>query len=572
MRNLVTKSSWTTGAGVSEKDLYPSKVELVDNQYLFESTAYIGGDALQSGDTQFTYIQETDVRVNPGFFYIKDREFYAYNEKITQFSRQQHNNNLSYVTLLELPNGTGTINYGEFLAGNYSNRTEDIFGTPPIIVRYFPSGTLESIGVVFDEAISSRNGIDKQMGYRMDLSGDIVSGDTDTFPDYFSPMSRFTKCPEYWVESNVLKYDEYSYDYLNNRIIMESGEPGTEYMIEYENLNIPFRSGIELNPLKTAPGDYVLVITPDDTEQNTVPGNVLIDLSNDITAGDQVNIRVRITDTNNLEISGEPVELSIFADDLTLSGDSYVGVIDGNMRTPYYFNLSGAMYDYIPAAPGDTISMAGISQLLTAQIVEDGTKFYIPSYGNLFPYDYSPVEWRAYNLSGCPYSPYLSGATDDFGYFRAIYVPPAKILGDMNIKLRVKVAGLSDGIKEIRLSSNRGNKLLQMYKPSFTEYLGYNTVAYDYGTTSVILKSPEDILFPTDMSIYDATEYMLVIKGGAAPSKSNLVGMHISGDNMYIRLNELGSGGYDPARTNAIYRYKKRDEVNISDGRSVYVI
>jgi len=571
MKILDIFNNWQTGSGVGNNDLYPIGLKITDNQQILEPTGYLGATPSQSGEIPFIYDQKIDVLVTPGYFYIKDREFYSYNEKITQFSNLQISGETKYIPLMEKPDGYGNISYADFINSKFFTHHEDNAGIPPILVRYYSSGDLTDNKIYMNTAVSSKLCTSNAFGYTT-LNDIIISGDLESFGEYFNPMERFAKCPEYWRNENILQYNEYYYDYISNSIIIPSGDPTMEYVIEYENYNKPFMCGVELNPVKTAAGDWVLVIDPTMNSIQQVPYNITIDTSNDTTMQNLINIRVRIIDILGEPIENLPVLVSVVCDELQMSGgtESVYSSIPGNKRYPYYFDMMGPVYDIIEVETNTSIKINNtINQVIPERIING--KYIIPSYGNIISNTQTITDWDIYNntndiLSGeisdfnCPFRPILSGDTDITGNLYCKYMPSYSITKDTDIKIQVNTYNITES-KPISIVGSHQRKVLSYNNSGLNKEI--RTYEPEVSGENMLIKTPYKSVFPTEIVPYGIYEYLEHIETGAALPSVLLSGV--------VRNAEYMKLVYPNNINRVIYQYKTQDSTINFDGRSVYV-
>lgn len=536
IKELKILPGWNSGTGIGESDLKVSFLEMYDNSYEFESSAVIGisGD-LEEQASQIEYRQHIDVRINPGYFYIHDREFYCYNEKITQLSYGSLDENYNIrIPLLELPNGAGTINYVNFLNSEYTNRSDDEFGTPPILVKYFNSGELEEIGVPVDIKISSRDGIGFDLGYRMEgetvLSGDFEISGEPYYPSYFTPIDRFSICPQYWVDNHCLQYDQYSYDFITNEIIIYSGDPSLSYLIEYENLNIPFRSEVELNPLYTAVSDKVLVLNSISQGVNNVAHNIKLSISNIFTNRDPIIISAFVTDSHDNPCIDTNVNVSIR--ELSMLKNSQP--VYGHERTSYMFIESGPMYDLIHVDTEDTLEFNGVRSVVTAYNKTDDN-FIIPSCGVILPGNERPDKWIDYNNSPITNPASRNISTNDQGYINFTYYPPALIRSDSTIRVYATADEIT-GYIDINLTSIYAQGQSPSNRSINSTY-DYTPAASVLSGDMAIVNLPYNVIYPTDVIAYNYDEFMInQWAGGSTNSEPTFdVNLYMSGDEVLIQ-------------------------------------
>jgi hypothetical protein len=567
MSNIKILEDFISGTGTGKYDLKPLDIEIYDNQYKIDKTAYIGGSNVEA---PFSYIQNIDLRVVPGFFYIHDREFYLYNEKITQVSKAtlDQEKGLYKIELKELPNGAGTINFQKYIDNELSSRFDDPTGNPPIIVQKYPEGTLSTLNVVFDEKISSRDGLSDGYGYIRE-NGTVKPPSESTFPGLFDPFSRFEKCPDHWYENeHVLKFSDYYYDIKTNSIYLYNGDPNSEYVITFENLNIPLRTRIDLNPLTTEPGNYTLVITPQEAEQ--IPAQIKITYSNDTTHSEPIAICISIKDSNNNPIANYEVSVELISDIIKHNGNYIVGT----SRKTKTFNSKGPKYDAISVAEGDIVTFINTNTNISSNNIIRGD-FLIPSIGVITDRDLRNVNLYDFSMQeDCP-QPFISKNTDNRGNIFLNYYPPGDFKFDQDISVKVKAGDITNTFI-IKLTSKDWHRYNIPGLKQKNIKIVPSTYHYDEILSTLIIKAPapESTIFPTTLQAQNKDEFLMSLYHTVDTYPVEFISYpsdySYENDEITLIFTQLGSSTNDLQQDSVLIVYNITDRPTKLDGRGQY--
>jgi len=361
MSKLTFSRKFTTGAGVGQSDIAADAfhvLEIADETSKKQSPLFV----IPTGSGEIQYQSVTELYVNPGYFYIGDREFYVFGDKGTQFSRPEVVNGVPVIKLYNFPDGP----VGSDVTGDVepiSQCRPPIDGASPIIIRRYPFGFLEDFRVPSGVVISSEDGFSGCIGYTLDVNhSGAVSGEVANWPWFQSPLSRFAKTYEYWrptsatFSGEILSPDEYFYDFDQNQIILPSGIVLGDYVIEMELMNEPFPIGIDFSPLDMIPEDlFVCISLSGDLDQETL-GSVTARAGRTRARGETIPVSAELISDIGNRMEGTPITFWMERTTLQLDGVPVSGI-------PEYYepvSISGDLLYDIISLPSGVVSENGI--------------------------------------------------------------------------------------------------------------------------------------------------------------------------------------------------------------------
>jgi len=512
MSGIITFSDkFRCGTGVSEEDIKPIDIRIAsistDNAVLCFSSS----NEQSEYDGTLTPNYTMELFVTPGYFYLGDREFYAFGEKSTQLAyAKDEGSGIISISLSEFPDGHNPSN-------SVTGYSSELDGASPIIIRQYPSGDIASLHVPPNFPISSETGINGIIGYTSgepDYTGimTIISGEIENWPWYNSPISRFTKTYEYWRDIDyIFPTDSYLHDFDSNKIVfMPDADVSidSDFIIEYETMNEPFPIGIDFNPLVIYPEDLMVVIACSENIIEEHPEKVTVYSSRSKARDNIVYIGTEvITEENNRMENAEMMFYINRTDMVTASGD-VSGFIPSVGNT---INISGdIVYDYIAIPSGDITE----NNMVILNNHRINGHAIIRSSGYL---DY---------ISGdIPGAFYISGITDDTGFEYIHYISPTIVKTAIDISILAIAENMASGDIPISLIPDVTESIyaipnMEINKievgtiadwESITETI--TVVCHDdtyplfaEGTTHIIV--PSGCLSPSSIQLYNATDFM----------------------------------------------------------------
>src|SRR6185436_16272723 len=202
-----------------------------------------------------------DFEVAPGFFYIGDKEYFLFSQKVTDVVRLGEDQKLK---LKEYPNGYSHI-------GLYGPFSEEDFG------GFYRDTLITDEQPIFSKYLNETSPL-----YRYSESGYNLCYDTSGFyPLGIPPEIPLGQCFTYWEparQTNPLDPTTYSHDIMRNEIellvapIKKLSDtehiPATDptaqfYIAEYERTVLRTLTGSNFNPMSRITNEGFLVINPD---------------------------------------------------------------------------------------------------------------------------------------------------------------------------------------------------------------------------------------------------------------------------------------------------------------------
>jgi len=370
MRSIRSSSDFISGVGTGERSCLVHDVVSVDMFTLTQgSSEYSQAELLDksrggqheeyvSGETYGQYSEVLTVAMYPGEFYIGDRRFVVFNEKVTLFSNPEQivlgkDTVVTGVRLPEYPDGGYYINF-------INNLIPAGIGSPIIIEKY-ASGEVSSAGVIFGDAISSLTGYGDIAGYRTETVAEEVSGEIVTFermiegewadaPWVLSPLTRFAVAYSRWRnDTATMDPIHYYYDLETNSIIFEDGAVSDtdELAIMFEVANEPFLVPINISPKVFIPHDGIICISAENND--------------DIVAKVRMSVSPHTSDTIAFVRVFVRSDRGSAIEDVLVSGSLSVPLVYGSGEVDVaYTNIPGTKYAVYDIIPASTVSMAGL--------------------------------------------------------------------------------------------------------------------------------------------------------------------------------------------------------------------
>lgn len=480
MSTLQISSGFAFGTGVGRNDLRPVGVVIDENVLNVDLDYVIGSGLVLSGIVEdYRYVQDVNVQVIPGYFYLGDRECYCFNNKGTQVSNAEDTESGSLIFMQQYPDGPCPIELDDFTQGFLVPRDEECHGASPIIVSRYPGGTFSSeSGVPFDTVMSSR----------VPVSGVPESG----LPWIFGPDEQFAKTYDYWREGYILPPDAYAYDFRTNAIVLyESGNPLDEYVVEFELDNQPFSVDLNLNPLITVPDDYLLCLaTQDDSGGDEYPESIYISVSQETVKEETIQVVVEVVSNLGNSLESVPVELVIHRPGLVIAGTS---VADEDLDGVPFFVDNGPVYDRLTVNAGilveNGVQLSGANRIAGNEVV-------IRSAGYLYPADEAVVEQDGVVVSPAENFGYSTTVTtDSYGRAYANYRGPSRIASEFDVEIVARVGAITGSVL-IQVVSSQDEGRLAIAATSERAYAAQTALNED---VPVVLEVPLDCICPSEL-------------------------------------------------------------------------
>ena len=557
MKTIKISDIFTSGTGVGDDDLSPAGVSLYEQGSAaeqYEELMFLGSGVVISGDVS-TYEERVDFNVVPGYFYIGDREFYAYNEKVTQVSHPYPSGEYNIILLKDFPDGPRPSYLDKVLY--LSDEVEDKrYGPSPITISTLSSGTLEDLDVPLDTIINSSTGIGDRLGYRMDYttnpSGDVISGEVESYPSYFSPLERYSKCYEYWREDNVVSPSKYEYDFKTNAIILhESDELTDEYIVEFEGKNEPFSTELDLSTLVSYPEDSMICLSPADEVEEEI-GSVQVYTSKKRMYNETITIATEVKSTTGNRLRN--IDLDIWLKRKDMVSSSTTAYREGE---PLLYD-SGHVYDTLEIDTGlPQQSEVYENGLLIANDHRIDGNCWVRAAGYLVvPEDYQ----SEIPTSGPGY--HVTAVTDDMGFAHVHYTAPSGVLSTIDLEIEVIASG-EIGTADITLLSETEEVHGFVEDYYIYGYIHTSGTVVSSGSLDVLI--PADCSSPSSMILYYASNYFMSLYEGADPTGYNPSEfIYIEGSPPSVRFDSVSqTDGF-------VVKYLKDINSTKLDGRNSY--
>jgi len=482
---------------------YANIVDINERMLLYEDTAH--------EITVDDYEQRIDVYINPGFFYLGDRECYAYNTKCTQVSQCTLSGTAGIIPLVDFPDGYAPSEY-EHMIEPWAR--DGMYGVSPVIVRKHPAHVMSSISVPYDVAIYSDTGISGEVGYRI-VDNAVVSGETE-FPWYFSPLDRFAKSYDPWRSDLIVPPDMLSYDVATNSIIIKDPDLESEYVIEFETRNEPFNIGKNISPLFSYPENSIICIEPDSIPDESVPGSISVYVDDEYCIHGQAVVTAEVLSEQGNRLPNYPVEFYIIRDNFICLPDVLPEPLEGRL----FYSSGEVWYDEIdlPVANvwENNIKISGQNRV--------ALKAYIHSIGYL-------------TASGEP-GYHVSGTTDEYGIVHAVYTKPGLCSHGRSLTVVAK-AGSFTATGSIILPSICSGSVYAAEPVQRTTYtFRYPDISGE--VTGFIV--PSGCVVPSSLGICTAESFLSSLHESSSPSFSYPNTIEIADDVLYAMYQVTSSG------------------------------
>lgn len=565
MSALKVSDNFLSGTGVGESDAVPVGVSLykqVASEENIDETMLVGSGIVLSGLVE-AYEEKVNFNTVPGYVYLGDREFYMFGDKITQVTKGELSGIVEDGTsgivlalrLKEFPDGVRPIYFEDIQSPG--EEEEISYGASPIIVRMYPSGTLHDIGVPYDYAISSEEGINGVLGYRMrydlDPSGTVVSGEVADFPWYMTPLSRFGKMYDPWRNDSLIPPDLYEYDFLTNSILIHpsgesfsSGQLNGEYVVEFEGKNEPFETGLDLSPLTTFPELAIVCLSPTGDNVTEEVGSLKLYTTKTRVKNERVTIVVEARSKTGNRLGDTDVDFYIERPNMT-AGVTLPAILDGK---PLYYGPYHA-FDEITLPSADIIEDGAI---IASDHRIDG-KAYLRASGFL-----SGVPTNGEDLQEVGYR--VSAKTDSMGFAHIVYTTPSGgVFSTQDIQIRAK-AGDIETITGISLLSEAEDLLLG------TDQYEYNTILYVSGIVPMgglaMVPVISGCVSPSSMTACRVDDFVTTLASDLVPTMAQALSFEVIAGEPYVGFNLYESG------VPLVVNYPMHINTTKLDGRSVY--
>lgn len=529
-KKLNIYKEFTFGVGTGEHDLLVTGISNREEYQGIDIDGILGsGEIRETIRNQGDYSQHMSFSITPGYFYVGDRECYAYGRKCTQITHPVYSSGsidnpypsgIMYLALTEVPDGM--ISYALPGIDNPGGKPDTSGGAAPINVSRFEPGVLSAHTPLYDTIIYHDTGVSSLPGYReIPETGEFIEGDDPTWPAYCSPLSRFTVFNSYWRENDpMLPPDQYIYDFEYNAIILyDSGTLDHEYIIEFEGLNEPFDiTELNISPLESWPENSILCLTLDDT--NTAfteePYEIVIHTSKTIVQDETIPIFIEVRSITGNRLEGEDIRIRIVRPEIAIHPQQWSS---GNAHyyegSPYAVcssgNISGVIIDAVQFPSGviyeGNVCIANEHRINNAAYVRSAGYLCYPYNSDIYLSGSIPEE-AGYELVV---------TTDVNGIGTVWYHAPYTISSSFNIIIRAEIPSNSGIIEElpIALISN-------------TEEVCYSLPVNDFWTDRYIrehfsisgeycVRLPLDCISPSSAGVISIRDYCQALYSGVTP-------------------------------------------------------
>lgn len=470
---------------------------------LIDKTKTAGESISQSsGDAFGKYSEQMSVGIYPGSFYLRDRRFYVFNEKISFVTKpdpilDDTENIIGYeIKLPDYPDG------GYF---SYPTNVDQPFAIgSPVVVYRFSSGELTGEGIPLDRMISSKHGLQGVNGYRLEtvsgeVSGEIVvyerviEGESETLPVIFSPLSQFTDLYVPWrADSTVVDPTTYYYDFEKNAIVFidYSGSVNDEFLVCFERNNEPFIPPINLSPKVRIPRDGIVCISAENNDMQVYSISASVSQH---TPGEPATIRAIVLSDRGAPIEGKLVSGELFSVFETESGSLPLSFTNIGETEYALFQTSGQPLYWSGIYIGGNI----------ATVDSYGSGAIIRSPGAIIPYSELP----GFISGEVPTSTVGVDETNDNG-IASFCIIPSSIDVIHTIGVRVTSEGVTDEVtlKEYPPTSRRVRYGSDLKGESKLLLIPESDIYID--DTAVYIPIPREVFTPSDTSFAPVTEFL----------------------------------------------------------------
>ena len=457
MRKLDVYKEFTFGTGTGEDDLRIIGMQPREDYSDIDTEGLLGsGEIVEEIKGNVGYLQNTNLMITPGYFYVGDRECYAYSKKFTQMSKptvcsgeigDPYPVGTRYIPLMEVPFGISEFTLPDEV--NLCGTKVPNTGVSPLNISRFAPGVLTAREALWDTVIEHDSGVNQVLGYRArPIIGvlTVLPGEDAQWPMHYSPLSRYTVLPSYWRPNEpMLLQNLFYYDFEYNSIVLyDSGTVDSEYLIEFEGQNEPFKiKEIDLSPLESWPESSILCLSTD--KSNTVfkedPYAVVLHLPKTSVRKEQHAIAAEVRSIKGNRLEGERVRFRIVRKDVALMRtqlEDLDGFVPGS---PYCILseglLSGVVIDRVEFPSGEIYEG---DVLITDAYRIDG-QAYVRSAGFLCnPQGALPIDSGILPECG---NYELEAVTDRNGIALVVYTSPLTVSSSFDIEVQAEVLNVS---------------------------------------------------------------------------------------------------------------------------------
>lgn len=315
MSSLQTIPTFSSGSGRSASDLKSLGVFTVDPL----RSEVLSGTTLEP---------KLYPMLLPGFFYIRDREFYYYGRKCTEILTAEIAPGFPSPVLALNERPFGMVPYIQYNGSNRDERLDDHASAPIIIHRHLKTNM--PVNMVVNACIYYDTGYRKVKGYTLDTLGEVEAEASLVTNPYLtavwpiSPLVPYAKCYEYWRDDQtLLRPDTYIYHIDNNTIeLLDAVDSDLYYyVIEYEGLNTSFYVNYDINPIAHMPHTSSCLVLRTDTVKaqadDTPSAITIITAPRYVARGETMSIQVAITSQHGNRIANTPVTFTLGYADIT---------------------------------------------------------------------------------------------------------------------------------------------------------------------------------------------------------------------------------------------------------------
>lgn len=565
MSELTFSKRFRSGAGVGDGDLAPYAIRIDQTRAeftpveaeMFLSTGILSGDLTD-------YEQVTELYLQPGYFYIGDRELYAFGAKATQITHPVvDSDGETVLKLVDFPDGKSpaAVLAALDMYGSFGSAYD---GAAPILVSCFPSGTLEGLGAPLDKLISSETGLSGVMGYieYPDESGNplVRSGECPDWPALFSPLSRYAVCYEEWRSGEILAPDTYTYQFDQNRIVLPVGTSlSGEYCVEFESMNEPFPVSLNLDPLVHFPEDVMICLSPSGEVEPEEPGLLFLHRSRSRSRGDRSAVFAEVFSEDDNRLTNQGMAIKVGRMLLIDDSEEYYSSASGLI-----IPLSGQpAYDLFPCPSGEVFE--GRLRVSDAQRIAG--MLCIESVGGV----------RTLSGSGDLLGEY-TGQTGPAGFLGAEHIAPS-VVRYSHDALFQGICGSLSGTTRISLISEETEAYYEIPEESLSGMLIVEPVAsgllagasHIWGEiafleTDRVFPVPSGVICPSSLRVRRMEEEALRLLTGADPTDYPVSGLMVLSGGL-----ELGAVFLEvPEDEGYLMFYSERPLATRLDGRVRY--